>query len=108
MRIPKWGLPFLNILYLKSYCEKTFVRFGEYYIALRELRRNLFTSNIPKQHLDLALLPIGHYASKKFYCTGPDFFLGKNKFIPIVPIKSLHFSSRDTSSKSDVLDLFYL
>ncbi len=62
MRIPKRGLPFLYILYLKSYCKKTdkytFVRFIDYYlnislwglsfsifnfITLRWLCLNLFT-----------------------------------------------------------------
>ncbi len=66
MRIPKWGLPVLYLLYFKSYCKKTqkntvFVGFSNYhyspvrpqfsnFITLIQLCLNLFTICLPLAH----------------------------------------------------------
>ncbi len=81
MRIPKWGLPFLYLLYFKSYCKKkqknsSFMRFSDHYLnislgtivfsfhyidmAMIQSVYNFFTISKPQQHLDLALSPVGH------------------------------------------------
>jgi len=48
MKIPKWDLPFLYLLYLKSYDEKTeiynFVRFGDYYLNISPCGNIFLTS----------------------------------------------------------------
>jgi hypothetical protein len=66
MRIPKLSLPFLYLLYLKSYCEKhkniTFVRLSDYYLNIplwgHSVPISLHCEShtlicFPKQHLDL-------------------------------------------------------
>ncbi len=76
VRIPKWGMPFLYLLYIKSYCKKqkntTFVRFSDYSLNIPLWGHGFLISihwdgyasicltfSVPKRHLDLALRPNG-------------------------------------------------